>query len=246
MKLSIVIPIHNEEGNIGELIDQIHYELKNIDHELILIDDGSSDNTVNEILKKKECFSKLILLTRKYGQSTALKAGLDYCSGELICILDGDLQNNPTEIVLLISEIKKNKIDMIQGFRKKRQDSASKKIASKGANYFIQLLFKTKLNDVGCSLKIFKREILSSFIYFDGFHRLIPLIAQIKGYTVAEMGVSHLPRKRGKSKYGISRFFSVLIHLLKLKFIPESLNHEIVYLVKNKKVTSSLQEQLKV
>ena len=240
MKLSVVIPLHNEEGNVVELIDQIYYELKNIDHELILIDDGSSDNTVNEILKKKKHYSKLIVLARKYGQSTALKAGLDYCSGEWICILDGDLQNNPKEIVLLISEIEKNKIDMIQGFRKKRHDSASKKIASKGANYFIQLLFKTKLNDVGCSLKFFRREILSSFIYFDGFHRLMPLIAHIKGYTVAEMEVSHMPRKKGKSKYGVSRFFSVLIHLLKLKLKPESLNQKIPYLVKKKTVTATV------
>lgn len=211
--ISVIIPVYNEEENISPLLASIYSKLGCADYELIMVDDGSLDKTNEKICQHKNSQTKLITLSTNYGQSTAIKAGIDNSSKDYIVILDGDLQNDPNDIPKLFSHLLQNNYNLVQGYRKNRYDSLQKKIPSKIANKIINLLFKFPIKDIGCAIKVFDKKSLDSVHYFNGFHRYLSLIIHLNGLKVGEIEVTHRPRIYGKSKYGIKRFKEVIYHL---------------------------------
>lgn len=221
MELSVIVPVYNEADNVGSLLSELYRHLFGIQFELIIVDDHSTDSTLKNAIRLKEDNTRIIAFDKNYGQSAAIKAGIDNAKGQYIALIDGDLQNDPSDIVKAYRLIQLGDVDMVQGYRINRHDSLSKKIPSAVANFFIRKLFDIGLHDVGCSLKMFKRSIWASLIQFNGFHRYLPLIASIRGFAVVEVEVNHSPRLAGQSKYGIGRVFPVLWDLLCLRIAPQ-------------------------
>lgn len=230
--ISIIIPFFNEEGNVEELVSSITKSFADINYELILVDDGSTDSTLSKLNKIKSEQIRVLPLAVNYGQSIAIKAGFDFCTGTTIGILDGDLQNSAKSLLEMYRVLNFNRLDMVHGFRKKRNDPFHKRMPSKAANFLIGLLFSIQLKDIGCSAKVFRREVLDEMIYFKGFHRYISLMSICKGFNVSEMVVDHYPRVSGNSKYGISRVLSVSYHVFMLKFYAPMLNTKLEYVLK--------------
>lgn len=224
--LSVVIPLYNEEDNVGTLVARTSAALSDYPHawELICVDDGSSDQTVQALLAviaQHDRAITLIELQRNYGQTAALQAGIDAAQGELIATLDGDLQNDPADIPLLVAELERRNLDLIQGWRQRRQDGwLLRKIPSKIANRLIGRVTGLKLHDYGCSLKVYRASIIKQIRLFGEMHRFIPLwVAQVtKPSRIGEMPVRHHARQFGESKYGISRTFRVMVDLLAVFF----------------------------
>lgn len=221
-KLSLVVPMMNEEDNVKPLFEAIEKALTNIDYELILVDDGSTDNTVNEIKKYANSKTTLLIFTRNFGQSQAMAAGIEVATGELIATIDGDLQNDPSDIPLMIEKLEKENWDVVAGRRLKRQDGFFlRKIPSKIANFIIRRSTGVYLNDYGCTLKVYKKEIAKNLGLYGELHRFIPVLAKMYGAKIVEMGVKHHARIYGTSKYGIGRTFKVMSDLLLMLFMQK-------------------------
>lgn len=222
VELSVIVPVYNEEDNVRLLVDKILATLKTINKksEVIIVDDGSSDKT-GELLKeisKEHSEVKGIIFRRNYGQTAAMSAGFDYAAGDMIITLDGDLQNDPADIPLLISKFNEG-YDVVSGWRINRQDKLfSRKIPSMIANKIISKFTGVALHDYGCSLKIYKAEIAKEIMLYGEMHRFIPALAAIEGAKVAEVPVNHHPRIHGKSKYNILRTFKVILDLITVVF----------------------------
>ena len=222
MKLSVVVPVMNEEQNIKPLIEAIEDALKDIDYEVIFVDDGSSDNTVNEIKKWANERVKLLVLNRNYGQTIAMAAGFDAAKGELIAPIDGDLQNDPRDIPIMMKKLEDEGWDVVAGIRANRQDGMLlRKIPSKIANYIIRKSTGVYLNDYGCTLKVFKKDVAKNLGLYGELHRFIPVLAALYGAKMTQMPVRHHPRRFGKSKYGIGRTFKVISDLLLMLFFQK-------------------------
>lgn len=217
MSLSIIIPLYNEEGNIELLLKSLYSELIDVDYELILIDDGSVDLTIKTILRNKNRNTKLLILDGNYGQSAAIDAGIVNSTQETIVIMDGDLQNDAKDIKKMLFVLEDSNCIMVQGYRKNRKDDFIKTFPSKIANKIIRMMFGLPIHDIGCSIKVFKRECISNFVYFNGFHRYIPLFISLNKGSLCELEVEHSPRYTGNSKYGISRTIQVICHLCLFK-----------------------------
>ncbi len=215
MLLSVVIPVMNEQGNIAPLIERIASALAAIEHEVIFVDDGSRDATVAEIEKHARANTHLIVLNRNYGQTTAMAAGIDAAGGELIAMLDGDLQNDPYDIPLMMERLQAENWDVVAGIRARRHDGLFlRKIPSKLANWLIRQMTGVKLSDYGCTLKLFKRDVAKNLSLYGELHRYIPVLASMYGARMTQMEVRHHPRHAGVSKYGISRTLKVMSDLL--------------------------------
>lgn len=204
--VSVVVPLFNEEGNVGELIDQIEAafaRLPNYDHESIFVNDGSTDGTGNEIhaLSGKSARVRAIHFRENRGQSAALCAGLASARGEYILTLDGDLQNDPEDFGQILSKLKD--YHCVCGLRAVRSDHWAKRAASRVANCVRRAILGDNIRDTGCGLKGFRRECIEHIVPFDGVHRYIPILLQAAGFSIAQCEVNHRPRKRGQSKYGI-------------------------------------------
>jgi len=220
--ISIIIPIFNEEENIDELYTEIKNNTKDLNTEIIFVDDGSTDNSWNKIkeISKKEKI-KAIKLSRNYGQTAALKAGINIATKEFIITIDGDLQNDPADIKKLIAAMDYN-YDVISGWRKNRKDNFFTRILpSKIANFLISSITGVKLNDYGCTLKIYRASFLKEIELFGEMHRFIPALIAYKGGKIKEIEVNHRPRLKGKSKYGLERIFKILIDVITVKFMGE-------------------------
>ncbi len=216
--LSIVIPVYNEEESIKPLTEKIELSLIDFKHEIIYIDDCSTDNTrlaVKSLNNPNVC---LIELKRNYGQSLALAAGIDYAQGEYIVTMDGDLQNDPEDIPKMVKIAKDEDWDVVTGIRQKRKDSLLKKIPSKIANFIIRKATKLSLKDQGCALKVFNKETAKSINLYGEMHRFINLLAFLNGARIKEVNVNHHHRQYGKSKYGLGRTFKVLNDLILIIF----------------------------
>jgi len=204
MKFSIIIPLYNEEDNIEILIKEINEALFNLEYsyEIILVDDGSEDNTINII--KNINLDNLILIqnSKNYGQSYSLREGIRNANNNLIVTLDGDMQNNPYDISNLIDLYKTGSFQLIGGIRRKRRDNLIKVISSYLANKIRMLILKDDCIDTGCSLKVFDKNIFLKFPYFDGLHRFLPALFKGYGYKTSFIEVDHRKRYRGSSKYG--------------------------------------------
>ncbi len=221
--LSIVVPIYNEEESLPFLVNQLLESLKPMEEtfELVLVNDGSSDNSAEIIRQLSVDIPELVgvLLRKNYGQTAAMAAGFDISSGEIVITLDGDLQNDPKDIPLLVNKIREG-FDLVSGWRFRRQDAAiSRKLPSKIANRLIGKVTGVRLNDYGCSLKAYRKEVLTDMRLYGELHRFLPVLANIEGARITEVKVNHRARQFGSSKYGIDRTFRVLMDLLTVWFM---------------------------
>ncbi len=218
MKISVVVPLMNEEDNIKYLIEEVDKALKDFDYELILVDDGSTDNTVEEIKKYMNDKTKLVILNRNYGQTSAMAAGIEVANGDVIVTIDGDLQNDPSDIPMMIEKLKEG-YDVVAGIRAKRQDEPLRKFLSKIANKIIRKITGVYISDYGCTLKVFKKDVAKNLQLYGELHRFIPILAKMYGAKITEVPVKHHERKFGKSKYGFNRIFKVISDLMYLVFM---------------------------
>ncbi len=219
MYLSIVIPVYNEEQNIKPLIEEIHKSISGFSFEVIFVDDGSSDRTVEEIRNIKQGNVKLVRFARNFGQTSAMAAGIEAAEGEYLAFLDGDLQNDPSDIPMMIKKLQDEGLDMVAGRRAKRKDGMLlRKIPSKIANKLIHGVSKIEVKDYGCTLKLMKTKLAKDIDLYGELHRFIPILASIRGAKIAEVDVKHHPRRFGVSKYGLSRTLRVASDLLLMAF----------------------------
>ncbi len=221
--ISIIIPSYNEAESLPKLIEEIRevMEAKKYSYEIIIIDDGSTDNT-RELLDSisasdKNC--KVIHFRRNSGQTAAMMAGIDHCRGDIIIPIDADLQNDPADIPLLIDKLNEG-YDVCSGWRINRKDNTIlRTFPSVIANFFIRLISGVKLNDYGCTLKAYRREIMQDIRLYGEMHRFVPIYASWNGARVTQIPVNHRPRQYGKSKYGLKRTVKVALDLVVVKFI---------------------------
>lgn len=220
--ISIVIPVYNEEDNVQPLYENLEPVLSKLGrtYEVILIDDGSKDSTYGKLLElhKKNNNFKVIKFRRNFGQTPAMRAGFDFATGGIIITLDADLQNDPEDIPKILEKMDEG-YDIVSGWRKNRQDKASRRFPSIVANKIISGLFGVRLHDYGCTLKAYRKEILDNIELYGEMHRYIPAIASWMGIRVAEIPVNHRARKFGKAKYGISRTLRVILDIITIKFL---------------------------
>ena len=218
-ELSVVITVMNEKENIAPLITAIDVALTGIDYEVIFVDDGSTDKTQQEIRKYATDRIYLVELRRNYGQSTAMTAGIDHATGKYIALLDGDLQNDPSDIPSMLEKLIAEDWDVVAGNRKNRKDGALlRKIPSGIANAIIRRLTGVYIKDYGCTLKVFKREIAEDLGIYGEMHRFIPVLAKLQGANITQVDVKHHARLHGKSKYGLNRTFKVMADLITIIF----------------------------
>ena len=221
-KLTIVVCVCNEEKNIRPLARQISDALENIDYEVIFVDDGSTDKTVSEILSLKSPWLTLIEFKKNYGQSSALAAGISHARGEYIALLDGDLQNDPSDIPMMLYVAEKEGWDMVAGIRTDRKDGfILRKIPSMIANRIIRGTTNIRIQDYGCTLKVLTADLAKNLGLYGELHRFIPVLASFEGGKYTQVKVKHHPRKHGKSKYGMERTFKVAADLLLVLFIKK-------------------------
>jgi glycosyltransferase involved in cell wall biosynthesis len=221
--VSVVIPFLNEEGNVSALMESIDTALKAAKRpfEVIAVDDGSTDNTFAELKKAFQKYDHLrvIRLRRNFGQTAALSAGIAHSKGTVIVTMDGDRQNDPADIPRMIDKLDEG-FDIVSGWRKDRKEPLfSRRLPSRMANSLISRISRIKLHDYGCTLKVYRANVLSQVSLYGDVHRFIPALASSMGVKVAEMEVKHFPRVSGKSKYGFSRTYKVVLDLLTLKFM---------------------------
>ena len=226
-ELSVVIPLFNEHASVSLLVEQVMAVLRPMGRrfELVLVDDGSSDGTAAILEKLASQTPELIavLLRRNYGQTAAMAAGFAASSGEVLITLDGDLQNDPADIPLLLERLDQG-FDLVSGWRHQRQDAALQRLLpSKIANRLIARVTGVKLHDYGCSLKAYRREVVADLNLYGELHRFLPALAFIEGARISEVKVNHHPRRFGASKYGIDRTFRVLMDLLTVWFMKRFL-----------------------
>ncbi|MBN2406465.1 MAG: glycosyltransferase family 2 protein [Elusimicrobia bacterium] len=221
--ISVVIPVYNEEGNIEELFGRLRTVMEGAgrEYEVIIADDGSTDGT-GEVLRNLAAVHGNLRVLRfniNYGQTAALSAGFESARGDIIITLDGDLQNNPEDIPALIEKLESEKLDTVCGWRSPRRDSLSRRLVSWAANMIISRICGLKLHDYGCTLKAYRAGNLKDVRLYGEMHRFIPAFIYWGGGRVAEMKVSHSPRTRGRSSYGMNRIFSVILDLITTKFL---------------------------
>ncbi|MBU0664968.1 MAG: glycosyltransferase family 2 protein [Proteobacteria bacterium] len=223
MDVSVVIPLLNEEKNIPILYDELTQTLQKtgLEYELLFVDDGSSDCSLEILEKLQQGDSRicLIALRKNFGQTAAMSAGFDMANGDIIIAMDADLQNDPVDIPMLLAKINEG-ADMVTGWRYNRQDPFfSRKLPSKIANRIISFATGVHLHDYGCTLKAFRRDVIKTIKLYGEMHRFIPAIASAMGVTIAEVKVNHRSRRFGTSKYGISRTLRVILDLITVKFL---------------------------
>jgi glycosyltransferase involved in cell wall biosynthesis len=227
LDLSIVIPIYNEVDSIPRLLEAIADSLKDgaLSYEIICVDDGSSDGSVALLHEKVQTTPNLrvVVLRRNYGQTAAMSAGFNHARGCAIVTLDGDLQNDPADIPLLLAKLEEG-YDLASGWRKNRQDAAlTRLLPSKIANWLIGKITGVKIHDYGCSLKAYRSELVADMNLYGELHRFLPALAFIEGAKITEIPVRHHARRYGKSKYGLGRTFRVVLDLLTVFFMKKFL-----------------------
>ena len=222
MELSVVVPVYNETENVKLMIESLEKALHGIKHEMIFVDDGSTDRTAATI---KKCAIhhksvRLIELTRNYGQTSAMAAGIDHAKGTYIATMDGDLQNDPSDIPAMLEKLKREDLDIVSGIRRKRKDRFFfRKVPSKIANWLIRLTTGITIQDYGCTLKVFRAETAKQLDLYGELHRFIPILGTLQGAKIEQMPVSHHARQFGETKYGLSRTLKVMSDLMLMLFL---------------------------
>jgi glycosyltransferase involved in cell wall biosynthesis len=224
MKLSLVIPVFNEEGSLLPLFDSIKKTMDGLKQtwEVVFVDDGSRDKSLSileGLVEKDPKHVRVVVFRRNFGQTAAIAAGLDYSDGETIILLDADLQNDPADIPMLLAKLDEG-YDLVSGWRKDRKDNAiTRNLPSMLANGLISLVTGVHLHDYGCTLKAYRRDALEGFRLYGEMHRFIPVFAHSIGARITELPVHHHPRKFGRANYGLERTLKVLLDLFTVKFL---------------------------
>jgi len=220
-KVSIVIPLFNEEESLKPLLNEIKKSVRtfNTDHEIVFIDDGSTDNSY-KIIKEFARFDKkikFISFRKNYGKSAALQVGFRHITGDVVITMDADLQDDPAEISNLLEKLEEG-YDLVSGWKRKRYDPFVKRHSSKFFNYVTRVLTGIKIHDFNCGLKAYRSEVVKNLKVHGELHRYIPVLADWQGFTITEIPVKHHPRRYGKTKFGISRFFKGFVDLITVIF----------------------------
>lgn len=233
VNVSVVVPLYNEEENVGLLVERVSTVMAALEKEsgttweLVAVDDGSRDSTAEKLaaLAKVHKQVKPVYFRRNYGQTAAMQAGFDFASGEVVVTIDGDLQNDPADIPALLAKMEETGADVVSGWRKHRKDHALwRNFPSRWANRLIRRMTGVHIHDYGCSLKVYRQEIVKELKLYGELHRFIPAIASQYGARVEEMEVSHQARQFGKSKYGIDRTVRVVLDLMQVVFFQKFLH----------------------
>lgn len=220
-EISVCVPVYNEEDNVALLHEAIVSALEPTgkSFEIVLVDDGSRDQTIPRMLELSAADPRLVIVQfqRNYGQTAAMMAGIDHAHGRFLVTMDGDLQNDPLDIPMMLEKLNEG-FDLVVGYRINRQDKfLSRKVPSKIANWLIGKVTGLPIRDNGCSLKVYRAEVIKQVPLYSDMHRFIPAMASPMGARVAEVGVRHHARRFGESKYGLSRIFKVLLDLITIK-----------------------------
>ena len=230
MQYSVVVPAHNEEDNIQPLYEAVKSVMTDLslnepgepkaEWELIVIDDGSTDNTLAKLqaIARDDSRLKIIQFRRQFGQTAGWSAGFDHAQGELVIVLDADLQNDPKDIPAMIKKLEEENLDVLSGWRKNRKDKPHMMFLSRIGNKIHHWVTGEKIHDHGCSLKIYRREALQDLELYGEMHRYITALVSWKGFKVGEMVVSHHPRTRGVTKYNIRKKLKGFLDLIVVKF----------------------------
>lgn len=221
-KISILIPLLNEEESINPLANEIRKAVKPLDtgYEVIFIDDGSNDKSleiIKEVCRTDRRF-KYISFRKNYGKSAALQIGFQNATGDVIITMDADLQDDPNEIPNLLAKLAEG-YDLCSGWKKVRHDPFIKKYSSRFFNFVTKVLSGIKIHDFNCGLKAYRKEVVENIKVYGELHRYIPVLAKWQGFTITEIPVKHHPRRYGKTKFGISRFFKGFIDLVTVIFL---------------------------
>jgi glycosyltransferase involved in cell wall biosynthesis len=231
VRLSVVSPVYNEEQNIPLLYEAVCRALEplGITWELILVDDGSRDGSMVQMEKlavADPLHVRLVELRRNFGQTAAIAAGIDNACGEVIVLTDADLQNDPADIPMMLEKINEG-YDVVSGWRIDRQDKFSRRLPSQLANWMISVVTGVHLHDYGCTLKAYRREVITGFRLYGEMHRFIPAFANSVGAKIIELKVHHHARRYGKAKYGLERTLKVVLDLFTVKFLSSYANKPI-------------------
>jgi glycosyltransferase involved in cell wall biosynthesis len=224
MNLSLIVPVYNEQDNLPLLFEAIYKVMNPLGKtwEIILVDDGSQDNSLHilkEYAEKDKEHVKVVSFRRNFGQTPAIAAGIDYSQGDIIVLLDADLQNDPADIPMMLAKLDEG-YELVSGWRKNRKDNAvTRNFPSMIANRIISWVTGVHLHDYGCTLKAYRREVLEGFRLYGEMHRFIPVFANSVGARITEVVVNHHPRKFGKTKYGLERTVKVILDLFTVKFL---------------------------
>ena len=232
MRLSIVVPVYNEKENLPLLAEAVHNTLDplNLSWEIIFVDDGSKDESfqvLDKLAASDPGHVRVIALRRNFGQTAAMAAGIDHAEGEIIVLMDADMQNDPVDIPRMLKKIDEG-YDVVSGWRKHRQDTfITRTLPSKFANGLISMVTGVHLHDYGCTLKAYRREVITGFRLYGEMHRFIPVYANSVGARIVEMQVEHHPRRFGKAKYGLERTLKVVLDLFTVTFLNRYANKPI-------------------
>ena len=224
MDLSIIVPVYNEEENVPLLYPAVTAALKDLtlSWELVLVDDGSKDCSLDELEKLAAADPgrvRVVALRRNFGQTAAIAAGIDHSCGEIVILMDADLQNDPADIPMMLAKLDEG-YDVVSGWRINRQDTfLSRKLPSRLANGLISTVTGVHLHDYGCTLKAYRREVITGFRLYGEMHRFIPVYANSVGARIIEVPVHHHARRFGKAKYGLERTLKVILDLFTVKFL---------------------------
>lgn len=225
-QISLVIPLHNEELNVGILHEELHKVLPSLGktYEIIFVDDGSNDKTFDSLLKihEKDGNVNIIKFRRNFGKSVALNTGFKHAKGDIVITMDGDLQDNPEEIPRFIEKIEEG-YDLVVGWKYPRIDPFTKTVPSKFFNWLTCMLTSVNLHDFNCGFKAYKKDVIDNISLYGEMHRYIPALAAWHGFKITEIKVKHHPRKYGKSKYGFSRLIKGFLDLITVKFLTSYL-----------------------
>ena len=223
-ELSLIVPVYNEEQNLPLLFDAIRAALEPLARpwEVIFVDDGSRDQSISVLtglFQRDPLHVRVIEFRRNFGQTAAIAAGLDHARGEVVILLDADLQNDPADIPMMLAKLDEG-YDLVSGWRRKRKDNAlTRNLPSHMANWLISRVTGVHLHDYGCTLKAYRRDVLEGFHLYGEMHRFIPVFAHSVGARITEVEVNHHPRKFGKAKYGLERTLKVVLDLFTVKFL---------------------------
>ena len=233
MNVSIVIPVYNEEESLPKLQQALHEVLDShsaVNWEVIYVDDGSTDESpkiLEKIAQDDSDHVRVVEFSSNFGQTAAIAAGIDYAQGESIVLLDADMQNDPVDIPMMLEKLDQG-YDVVSGWRVNRQDKfLTRTIPSRSANWLISTVTGVKLHDYGCTLKAYRREVLTNFRLYGEMHRFIPAYASSVGAKIIEVPVRHHPRRSGETKYGLSRTTKVILDLFTVKFLMSYANKPI-------------------
>jgi glycosyltransferase involved in cell wall biosynthesis len=223
LEVSVLVPVRDEAATVGELAARVASVLDELgkSFEILFIDDGSRDGTPARIreARSRDARVKLVRLRRNFGKAAALCAGFDHSSGQVIITMDGDLQDDPDEIPRFLAALEEGDLDLVSGWKRRRQDPVSKTLPSRLFNWVTRQLAQVDLHDFNCGFKAYRREVLAEIAVYGELHRYIPVLASRRGFAIGEIQVAHHPRRHGVSKYGWDRFYKGLLDLITVLFI---------------------------